>query len=379
MQHSRVLTSAEALARRVHGALPDLAAAIEAATEPDALDGMRAAFALLAEIGALTAVLPARAGGCGLGTDAEATVAACTVLRRLGRADLSLARLYEGHMNAVRLIEVHGDASQIESCRAAVRRGAVLGVWGADGAPPLTLERASGGWRLRGAKRFASGLGIVSDALLTGSGAGEGPQLVLVPAGETARHRPGEWTASAMRASRSGGFDADGLDVGPDALIGGPGSLLVEPWFEGGIWRYCAAHVGGAEAVAGAVRDALERSGRLDHPVQRARLGRMLAAADAARCTVEAAAVTVEAAGRKPADVSRAVARALLARETTEAACTEILRLSERALGMAAHDGASRIDRVRRDLSLFLRQAAPDAKLDRAAETLAAFEPGEAW
>ena len=63
---------------------------------------------------------------------------------------------------------------------------------------------------------------------------------------------------------------------------------------------------------------------------------------------------------------------ALLAREVTRRSCDDVLSSVEQALGMAAHDAASPIERMRRDLRLYLCQAAPDGKLTRAAGGLLA-------
>ena len=60
----------------------------------------------------------------------DAPVAAATLLRRIGRANLSVGRLAEGHMNALALIRLYGTAEQRERHRAS---GPLLGVWGADG------------------------------------------------------------------------------------------------------------------------------------------------------------------------------------------------------------------------------------------------------
>ena len=371
------------LAGAIGAALPGLRAAM--VPPPGGEADPAAAFARLASMGALRAVVPERDGGCGLGTEPAATPALATILRRLGRADLALARLFEGHVNAMRLVETHAAPAVLRRVRREVAEGAVLGVWGADGPEPLRfVERPRGVRRLQGTKRYASGLGLVTHAIVTATArADASPRMLLVEAGDPARHGPGAWTASAMRATRSGVFDATGLEAGCEAVVGEPGALMIEPHFEGGIWRYCAAHVGGAEALAGAVRDALGASGRLRDPLQRARLGHALAMLEAARCTVEAAASAVEgSAGGPPERIERAVARALLAREAVEALCVEVLALAEKALGMAAQDVAGPVDRIRRDLSLYLRQAAPDAKLDRAVATLCDDEPpevGEAW
>ncbi|GGB30502.1 acyl-CoA dehydrogenase family protein [Allosediminivita pacifica] len=374
----------DTLAKSLRDALPELQSLARpeygSAEEAD----LRPAITRLAELGALQAVLPRADGGAGLALESRAAPVLATALRRLGRADLSLARLYEGHVNAARLIEVHGSPSQLDRYKEIIRQGAILGVWGADGDPPVRLHAdASGAMHLTGHKRFASGLGIVTHSLLTARTESGEARLVLVEADDPVRHHAAAWTASAMRASRSGIFEAHGLEVTEEDLIGDCGALLVEPYFEGGIWRYCAAHVGGAEALIAETRRALDAGGRFADPIQRSRFGRMYATVDAARQATETAARTTEASlGGSPRDVRLAVARALLARESVERCCTEILDLCERALGTQAHDACFPTDRIRRDLSLFLRQAAPDAKLDRAVAILLEDGPpevGEAW
>ena len=340
-----------------------------AETAGSRLPDLAAALAELRHAGVHTAPLPTAHGGCGLGLAAGTARALSDLLRRIGRTDLALARLVEGHVNAVLLVELHGERPVRDAMRSRVRDGALMGVWGADGPQPLEWVDAPGGAIvLRGSKRYASGLGHVDLALVTARSAPGAPvRMFLVPASDPARHDHDAWTASAMRATRSGGFDADDLVVEEDGCVGRAGDLTVEPWFEGGVWRYCAAHVGGAEGLIDRWSDLLTRTGRIDDPVQRDRLGRAMAEATAARAVVEAAADRIEAvAEAPPEDVERAVAHGLLAREAVEGACVRILALCERSLGMAAHDARGPLDRMRRDLSLFLRQAAPDAKLSRA-------------
>ena len=351
-------TRAETVARD----LPDLSASLD----------------LLREAGILRAVLPAPEG-FGLGGAPGGARRLSDLLRRVGAADLALARLLEGHVNAAVLVEIHAERPARDAMRAAVRDGALLGVWGADGAEPLEwVDRIEGGIRLTGGKRFASGLGHVGLALVTARAApGAPPRMFLVPADDPARHDHGAWTASAMRATRSGAFDASRLVVDEEGVVGPAGALMVEPWFDGGVWRYCAAHVGGAEGLIGRWTDLLRRMDRLDDPVQRDRLGRAMAEAVAARAAVEAAAEAVEAVTEAPSDaVERAVAHGLMVREAVEGACARILALCERSLGMAAHDARGSVDAMRRDLSLFLRQAAPDAKLDRALRCAEGTGPG---
>ena len=311
--------------------------------------------------GLLAIPLPREAGGAALGSPGGDPLALARLLRRIGRASLSVARLYEGHVNAAKLVALYGDGRTRDHAWRAVRDGALMGVWGADGTPPLGLA-ASGA--LTGAKRFASGLGHVSLAVVSIAD-GRGMRLALVPVGEAAREDASGWQVSGMRATASGAYDFEG--VRPVAELGSPGDYLREPHFEGGTWRYCAAHLGGAEALADEVRAMLVRSGRADDPHQRDRIARMAMACETARLWIESAAMRVEG---DPADPDGAAAYALLAREATERACLEVIEMAERALGMLAHAETTPIDRMRRDLSVFLRQAAPDAKRMRAAGAL---------
>ena len=353
--------------------------------EEDALDG---GVAALAAAGWLRAPLPVAAGGAGLATsgDPAATGLALDALRALGRADLPLARLYEGHVNAVKLVELHARASLRELVRERVRAGTLLGVWGAPGRDPLRVAEARpDGWTLAGSKAFASGLGTVGLAVVTVADpdAPDASRLLLVDVDDPARQHPDEWDANGMRATRSGGYRFDGVWLAPGRRIGAPGVYEREPWFEGGIWRYVAAHVGAMEGLVDATLGELVARDRADDPYQRARIGRAAVLAVGARALVERAAHEVESADPDDADgTRRAVALALLAREGVEESAVALMGLVERALGMAAFARGRPVERRRRDLGLYLRQAAPDAKLARAVDGLVADAPrgiGSLW
>ena len=332
--------------------------------------------------GWLGAALPLEVGGAGLGTSAEPARVrrAVDVLRALGHADLALARLFEGHVNAVKLVALHASPSLAAETFRDVAAGALLGVWGATGTRPLAVTATGGDtWRLEGEKVFASGLGLVSRAIVTVDDP-EAPgasRLLLVDADEPARQYPEDWRASGMRATHSGRYRFDGIALPRSRVLGGRDVYRREPWFEGGIWRYAAAQVGAMEALVDELVTMLERHGRAGDPHQAARIGRGGALAYGARAAVERAALCVE--GSDPADevaVGRAVTAALLARELVEEHAVALIALVERALGMGAFARGTRVERLRRDLGLYLRQATPDAKLARAAAALVADPDG---
>ena len=356
---------------RMHDAAPTLSA--EAARFiRDRADGAdRGEHDLVAELDALaacglgTAVLPAAEGGLDFGADHHSILDVCDTLRAVGRASLSVGRLFEGHVNAAKLVSLYGTADQVRAMGEAVRGGAWLGVWGADGQPPTAIE----GDRLSGTKRFASGLGHISRAVVS-IHTPEGLRLCLADVSDPKRADASTWRVGGMRATASGTFSFDGLPFEP---LGAVGDYVREPYFEGGVWRYSAVHLGGAEALHDEMVALLTRMKREADPYQAHRIAGCAIALDTARMWIERAALRVEGdAERDVPDPQGAAAVALLAREVTERSCLEVLHTVEKALGTIAHSADLSIERIRRDLGLFLRQANPDGKLTGAAAALVA-------
>jgi hypothetical protein len=63
-------------------------------------------------IGALAAPVPCDLGGLGMGTEPDGAAALCDALRLLGRGNLAVGRIYEGHVNALRPISRFGTLRQ---------------------------------------------------------------------------------------------------------------------------------------------------------------------------------------------------------------------------------------------------------------------------
>jgi len=292
------------------------------------------------------------------GPTAEAT----HLLRAIGRANLSVGRLVEGHVNARLLIALYGSVQQRDRATA---QEPLHGVWAADGERPVKIVESRGGSaQLSGHKVFCSGLGLVQRAVVTAQMDDAPPQLLLIDTTDPARAHPAEWRVSGMRATCSGRYDLTGLQA---EYLGEPGDYLREPHFDGGIWRYLALHVGGLEALAEETRQKL--GARAAHPLQAARLVELAIAAQGARLWVEAAAQAMTG-SQKAAAGPLDVPRVLLARQAVETACQRGIAFAERALGTAAFVRGDRIDLIRRDLAFFLRQADLDGKMLRTAQAL---------
>jgi alkylation response protein AidB-like acyl-CoA dehydrogenase len=316
----------------------------------------------LRRLGLLAAPLPTALGGLGLGTQADAAQDTMDVLRLLGRGNLSVGRLYEAHVNALRLILRYGTPAQARRAANAAQEGNLFGLWVTD-APDAPLVVTEDGL-LHGAKAPCSGAGHATRALLTARlPSGETRMLVVaLLAGE--RADAGGWQAHGMRATANGHMALDGLHIGPDALIGAEGDYLRQPDFSAGAWRGSAVTLGGLEALVAELRRQLLARGRADDPHQRARVGEALIAQETARLWVRRAALVGESDEGDGLDIANTVN---LARIAVENACLDAIRIVQRALGLAAFRRGALAELLFRDLATYLRQPAPDETLTEAA------------
>ena len=169
--------------------------------------------------------------------------------------DLSLARLAEAHADALAILHEDG-RTQLPGARYAV--------WASE-APGcrLSAEPDADGWQLSGTKRFCSGLGHVTHALVTADTPG-GSALFEIPVratGPEARIDTSGWSTEAFAATLTGTLHLDRLHLPPTAAVGGPGWYVHRPGFWHGAIGVAACWAGGAAALVNAhdqldVRDA---------------------------------------------------------------------------------------------------------------------------
>ncbi len=324
---------------------------------------MPAMIAALREAGLLGACAPIAHGGGGLAHHPARPAALLEALAAVGRADLSAGRLFEGHVNAVKLVAIYGEGRQRDRLLDRAAAGALFGVWGAEGAKPVRME----GGRLSGEKLFASGADVLDMAIVTARDPDDETVMVVLDrdALEGRRH-PAEWSVSGMKATASGRCDLDGIAVSPEAILGRPGDYLREPHFRGGVWRYAAVQMGAMRAMTAATCAQLEARDQLSAPLQADRLRRMVAACETARLWLMQAAAEVERPGAPPSTASSAI----LARLRTAEEAVALMAAMDEALGAASFVTAHPVERRRRDLQFYLRQADPDGMGRMALDTL---------
>ena len=310
----------------------------------------------LAEAGLLQAPVPDWAGGLGAGTQPGGADLVRRLLTLCGRGNASVGRLFEAHVNALRLVARYGTPDQVRGAAGDAAAGHLFGLWVTDRpGDPLRLD----GGTLRGSKGPCSGAGHCTRALVTAE-TGQGTRMALITlSGREPVHMMRG--LHGMRAAANGTVTLDGIVA--EALIGEEGDYLREPDFSCGAWRASAVAAGVLDALAETARDSLRHRGHAGAPMQQARFAEVLIAQETARLWVERAAARAEAEGHAPDQV----AYVNLARIAVESCCLDALRHVQRSLGLAAFAAPHPAERLARDLTTYLRQPAPDEVLTEAA------------
>ena len=275
--------------------------------------------------------------------------------------DLSLARLAEGHADAVAILAELGAGPPPAGTR--------WGVWAAQPpGPRLTARPARDGWRLDGVKQYCSGAHWCTDAAVTAP-APDGYRLFAVST-QTLSPVPGTWPATGMAASDTPDVRFANIPAVP---VGPPGAYTGRPGFAHGGAGVAACWYGGARAIG---RTLLTAAAERDvGPHALAHLGAIDIALCRARAALEEAAGEIDA---DPGDLKGgARRRTLRVRALVEGAATDVINRVGRALGAAplCHDEAH--SRRVADLTVYLRQHHAERNLAELGTLVA--ERGTAW
>ena len=314
--------------------------------------------------GYLTITAPGRPLAAGQGH----TAGLLQLLKLIGRGNLSVGRIYEGHVNALELIHLYGSADQQRRYYAEAAAGHVFGVWNTEMRDGVHLhDNHSGGVTLRGAKSFCSGSIHVTRPIITGARHGTdgreiGWQMAIPHLDEVQPPVDASfWTPLGMQNSVSHKIDFSGLELGPDDLLGSPGEYAIQPHFSGGAIRFAAVQLGGAEAILDATRAFLQNVNRTGDSYQRTRVGQMAILIEGGNQWLERAGKTND----DCTDARQIVTFANMTRTAIAEAAIQCLQLAERCVGSRGLMHPGRLARLHTDLSMYLRQPAPDATLEQ--------------
>ncbi len=267
------------------------------------------------------------------------TLARWQVLAEVAAHDLSLAKLFEGHTDALAIL------AELKAAPAA--DGTCWGTWCAE--PPdarVSIDATSAGPLLRGTKAWCSGASEVTHALLSCWNAEGEPclaEVALAQEGVTVTEEG--WHAVGMAESGSVDVRFDGARA---MQVGAPHDYVRRPGFWQGGAGIAACWYGGALGIARMTR---ELAGKADgHRL--AHLGAIDVALAGAAAVLREAAAWIDAHPRGDAQVI-----ALRARLAVEAAAGEVMRHAGRCVGAGPLCRNARFARAMADLPVYLRQS----------------------
>ncbi|MBV9357336.1 MAG: acyl-CoA dehydrogenase [Chloroflexi bacterium] len=275
----------------------------------------------------------------------------------------------------MQLIATYGSAEQIRSAVDDVlHHGRIFGIWntwntGTDDGVELVPTRS--GYRMRGSKTFASGAGHIARAIVTGRLPDGGWQMCLVAMDRVdAEVDRTFWHPLGMRSSASHRITFHDVPLDSDELVGKPGDYERDPLFRGGTLRFAAAQVGSAQELFEVSCRYVQSVGRSGDPYQIERAGLALVALRSGSLWLDEGAVVhdrylrASAAGHGEVEAAEElVLCAAMTRTAVERICLDVLELVERSVGARGLLQPAPIERMIRDLRLYLRQPSADATL----------------
>ena len=336
-------------------------------------------FADLYAAGLHAPTLPKEHGGLGLGPFRGDAFTLWMMTKEIAKADLSLARCWEGHANSLLLLDAM--ASPEQQARwfpRIVERGEKWVVWSGEPQAPApgetakfgtTLERVDGGWLVEGSKVFCTSAGGAQWAILLVNSAGPGgarhttsPETLLMLACELADasiELDGSWwDPIGMRGTVSHLVRFRRTFIPASHQIGVPGQYLSGGWQAAFAPHYAASFLGAAEGAFDHAREHLTAQRKGDDPYVQQRVARMSIHLDTAHLWLRHVARLWDEGRREEAQLAGSRARHLV-----EHLAEETVHHAVRACGARSLIRPSPLERILRDLTFYIRHDNDDQVL----------------
>lgn len=270
------------------------------------------------------------------------------VLAAVAEHDLSVAKLFEGHTDALAIFKELGAHLPDD--------GATWGVWASESTEARVVIDVIGDGLcvLNGKKLWCSGAENIGNALITGWHAdGSGPQLVhiaLAQPGVSVSHS--NWHAVGMAGSCS--LDVS-LENATGRLIGESGSYLSRAGFWQGGAGVAVCWYGGASALGNTLRQSVREAAPSLTDFKLAALGKVHLQLCTAATSMRQTANWID---RNP--LANAHAHALQLRLVVERCAHQVLRLVGEAMGATPFCRDAHFARMSADLPVFIRQSSAE-------------------
>jgi alkylation response protein AidB-like acyl-CoA dehydrogenase len=328
-------------------------------------------FADLFAAGLLAAAVPREHGGLGLGPLRGDAFTLWMMTKELAKADLSLARCWEGHANSLVLIDALGSEEQRTRWFAGVvERGEKWVAWSGEPQAPAPGEvvrfgtrvtAVPGGYVVDGSKAFSTSAGGAQWAILLVNTGGPGgarhaasPETLLLLACDLADPSVeidrSWWDPIGMRATVSHLVRFTRTFIPEAQRIGEPGCYLRDGWQTAFIPHYAASFLGAAEAAYDQTLLYLTAQGKGEDPYVQHRVARMSIHVETAHLWLRHVARMWDDGRRQEAQLAGSRARHLI-----EHLAEETVGHAIRACGARMLMRSNPVERIYRDLSLYIR------------------------
>ncbi|HEX8068806.1 MAG TPA: acyl-CoA dehydrogenase family protein [Pyrinomonadaceae bacterium] len=329
-------------------------------------------FADLFAAGLLAPTVPAEYGGLGLGPYHGDAFTLWMMTKEIAKADLSLARCWEGHANSLVLLSgMAGEAQKARWFAGVVGRGDKWVAW--SGEPQArapgeavrfgtAVERVAGGYVVEGSKAFSTSADGAQWAILLVNTAGPGgvrhatasPDTQLLLACELSDPSieldSSWWDPIGMRATVSYLVRFKRTFIPEANLIGYPGQYLKEGWQTCFIPHYAATFLGAAEAAYDFALDYITTQGKGADPYVQHHIAQMSINVETAHLWLRHVARLWETDRRAEAQLAGSRAR-----HVVEHLAEDTVKRCIRACGARCLNRPSPLERIYRDLSFYVR------------------------
>jgi len=163
-----------------------------------------------------------------------------------------------------------------------------------------------------------------------------------------------------MKASVSCRFDFSGISISENQMLGDLDDYERQPDFSGGAIRFAAVQLGGAEAAINATVRHLKKLGRTSHLDQIRRLGQLAILRERGQLWLKGAARAMD---RKREEPHHYRHYANMFRTEVRKLCEVVLQISEMCVGLQGLLEPHPLERIHRDLTVYLKQPGPDKAL----------------
>jgi alkylation response protein AidB-like acyl-CoA dehydrogenase len=316
--------------------------------------------------------VPKEHGGLGLGPLGGDTFTLWMMTKELAKADLSLARCWEGHTNSLLLIDALGSEEQkARWFEGVVERGERWVAWSGEprAAKPgerrygTTVTPLQGGWIVEGSKVFATSASGADWAILLVSTAGPGgarhgdgdvaDELLMLAcdlSDPTVKVDGSWWDPTGMRATVSHLVRFERTFLPRSRLLGTPGAYLRDGWQTAFVPHYAASFLGAAESAYDYALEYLKNQDKGGDPYVQQRVARMSINVDTAHLWLRHVAQLWDEGRWEEARLAGSRARHLI-----EHLAEETLHHCIRSCGARCLIRPSPVERVLRDLTFYLR------------------------